>query len=84
MSLTAEIEHVVRRLDQRLACSVIATEAMKQLLAIHSHPTAPGDPSQHLHDFLTGQFNRYQCRQIARDQLLANLEAAHDLALVRG
>lgn len=79
MSFTVEIDHVVRRLDQKLACSLIATEAMKQLLAMHRHSPAVGEPSRHLHDYLARQFDFYQSRQIARDQLLINLEAACDL-----
>ena len=82
MSLGAEIEHVVRRLDQRLACCLIATEAMMQLLDMHHHQPVAPEQAGPLHDYLARQFERYQARQMTREHLLANLEAARDLHLV--
>lgn len=82
MSLAADIDSVLRKLDQKLVCTQVVVEAVKQLIELYRREPAGIRDAVDVHSYVTLQFARYHAQQIGRAQLLSNLEAARELSRV--
>jgi len=82
MSLAADIDNILRKLDQRLVCTEVVVEAVKMLIHLHCRERGVVLDPVDLHAYIARQFARYQARQIGRARLLGNLDAARELPRV--